>query len=232
MRLIPRRSEKMAPMKTLPPSLLASLTLVAGLVSSALAEPAKPNRLVNAYGEPAGFGNQSDVILPNTKELNQSQARPGSVGLFIMSGTFDRRNYESLGSWQTRSAMEARGRVEIGPLEVLDSGPTGPMTGDVLTAAREEVTAQVLTRIKATDKIMASLKRRSHSLDGEAQAQFQTVAQEVAERRRVLRENLKTVRAVEGDEWSNARAAVAVSFNAYVQSLHRAEEIVPPNASM
>lgn len=209
---------------------LLSSTLLLFLVSAGLAAAAPPSsvtnhRLVNAYGEPAGLGNVPDVIIPDTKAMNQSNSRPGIGGLYLMKGSFDRRNFESLGSWQERVAMESRGTVIIGPLEVLDSGPTGPMTPDTRAAATDEVTTQVLDRIRTTDKIMSSLKTRSQTREPDAQVGFKATASEVAERRQVLREDLKTMRAANDDEWSNARTAVSVSFNAYVQSTHRAEEL-------
>ena len=39
-------------------------------------------------------------------------------------------------------------------------------------------------------------------------------------------ENLRVLRATSGDQWSTARTNVAVSFNAYVESTHRAEAAV------
>jgi len=217
-------------MKTLVHSAAVSLTFFTGLAVSALAQPADAKPLVNAYGEPAGFGNESDVIIPNTKELNTSRSRGGTAGLYVFPNTFDPRYYESHGQWQDRVAAENRGQVIIGPLEVLDTGPTGPLTPDAQAAATDEVTAQVLTRIKATDKEMSALKSRAKSLDEETNARFKAAANEVAERRAALRENLRIVRAADGSEWNSARAAVAVSFNAYVQSLHQAEAAVPANS--
>ena len=135
----------------------------------------------------------------------------------------DRRTYESLGSWSARINAVQAGTVIIGPLEVLDSGPTGPMTAAAQSAARDEVTAQVLGRIRATDKVMASLEQPSTSQNASAQVEFNAAVRAVAEQRHALREDLKTMRASTGDQWSNDRSTVSVSFNAYVQAMHRAE---------
>lgn len=211
-------------MKTLTRSAVVAVTFSAIFAPSSLASSSSQgHRLVNAYGEPAGFGNPPEVIIPISKEMYFNRALPGLGGLFLFPGYVDRRNFEPLGVWQERSAAEARGTVTIGPLEVLDSGPTGPLTPSVLEAAREEVTAQVLDRIKATDRKMKSLKSLSKSLGAETQMQFKTAAREVAEHRAALRESLKVVRASGSEDWPQARTAVAVNFNAYVQSLHRAE---------
>ncbi len=110
----------------------------------------------------------------------------------------------------------------IGTLEVLDSRPTGPLTPEAQDAARDEVTAQVLERIKLTDRAMKSLKSQTRSLPEDNRAQFQAAAAEVAQRREVLRESLRVMRASRGDEWSTARSNVAVNYNSYVEATHRA----------
>lgn len=213
-------------MKILKSTTVTLLTFSAGLGAAAVAAPKSGNPLVNAYGEPAGFGKLTDQVIPDTKGMYQTKSDPRAMGMYIFPGTFDIRNFESLGSWQARHEAESRGTVTIGPLEILDSGPTGPMTPEAQTAATAEVTAQVLNRIQATDKLMASLKRQSKSMDEDARRQFKVIANTVAERRQALRESLKTVRAADDNEWSDARTAVAVNFNTYVQAQHRAEDIV------
>jgi hypothetical protein len=203
-------------------SLAVSVSFV--VLPRTLAEPGDP-KLVNAYGEPAGFGNLPEVVPIETKEFNFSRSQPGTGGLYLMTGTVDRRSFESLGSWQARTAAEARGRVIIGPVEVLSSGPTGPLTPEAREAAREEVTAQVLERIRVTDREMRALKKQTKALDESGQSRFKLVAEEVAQRRAALRESLRAVRANNSDTWSDDRTAVAVNYNAYVQSLHRAEAV-------
>lgn len=226
------QNKQVNPMKALRLTTLALLTLSAPVALSVLAMPKKNARpLVNAYGEPAGFGKLPDVVVADSPGLYLSASRPGTGGLYVLPGYVDPRSYESSGQRQVRLAAESPGTVTIGALEVLDSGPTGPMPADALEAANEEVTTQVLTRIKATDRAMASLRSRSKSLDDDTQARFKAAAADVAERRQALRENLKTVRSIGGEQWSNARAEVAVSFNAYVESLHRAEAVVGASAT-
>lgn len=215
----------MTPMKISTKSTFAFLTILTGTAILAVAAPKKSSPLVNEYGEPTGFGNLPDVIVadaPSSLAFNQS--RPGLGGWYAFPGTSDPRSYESLGNWQARqAALNAGGTVTIGTLEVLDSGPTGPMAPDAIDAANAEVTAQVLNRIKTTDRTIAALRRQSKELDSGARAQFETAAAEVSTQRQALRESLKVVRASEGDQWTNARAAVAVNYNSYVQALHRAE---------
>jgi hypothetical protein len=219
-------------MKTLLQSAAISIALALSLAlpSRALAEPGDP-KLVNAYGEPAGFGNLPQVIPIEAKESTWSRSQPGMGGLYLMNGSVDRRSFESLGSWQARSAAEARARVIIGPLEVLSSGPTGPLTPEARETARDEVTAQVLERIRATDREMRALKKQTNALDENGQTRFKLVAQEVAQRREALRESLRAVRANNGDTWADDRTAVAVNYNAYVQSLHQAEAVAAGTAT-
>ena len=168
-------------MKPLIQSTVLLFFISAGLASAAPPAPTNRDLQVNAYGEPVGFASQSEVILPNSKELNMSNSRPGSGGSYIIPGTYDVRNNESSGSWQARVAAVPPGNVIIGPLEVLGSGPTGPMTPEARATARDEVTTQVLERIRATDKIMSDLESRSASLDKNAQVSFNTAATAVAE---------------------------------------------------
>src|SRR5262245_54564386 len=99
-------------MKTLTHSFLVALTLSAGLTAGASAASSSKS-LVNAYGEPAGFGDLPDVVAPEPTGNTFSQSRPGAGGLYLVPGTFDRRNFESLGAWQARIAAEQRGRVII-----------------------------------------------------------------------------------------------------------------------
>jgi hypothetical protein len=210
-------------MKTLMQSAVIVFTLSVSLTANALASPDKNPKLVNAYGEPAGFGNLPQVVPIETKDTTFTNSRPGLGGLYLMPGTVDRRNFESLGSWRARSAAEARAHVIAGTLEMLDSGPTGPMSPEAMDAAREDVTTQVLDRIKTTDRAMRSLKKQTKTLDANTQTRFQSAAEEVAQRRVALRESLRAVRAAGGDEWTYDRSTVAVNYNAYVQSLRRAE---------
>ena len=212
-------------MKTLLPSIVALSVFSTGLVNISLAKPTS-NPLVNAYGEPAGFGNLPDVLVTDAPVLKWSNTLPGMTGMYVWNRYVDVRNFESIGMRQTRLAEEANGTVTIGPLEVIGSGPTGPMTPEAQTVATDEVTAQVLARIKATDRLMTSLDRRSKDLDDAGRARFTTAAAEVQERRQALRESLKAVRAASDDQWSSARSAVADNFNAYVQSTHRAAGVV------
>lgn len=213
------------PMKPLIKSTVLLFFISAGLNAAAPPASANTDIRVNAYGEPAGFGNVSDAVIPNTPELNVSHSRPGTGGMYVVPGTVDRRNFDSMGMQQARFAATQSGKVTIGALEVLDSGPTGVMTDAARTAARTQVTNQVLNRIRVTDKIMASLTTQSESRDRDTQAGFNAAARDVAASRQALREDLKAVRAADDAQWSTARTAVAVSYNAYVQTLHRAEEI-------
>lgn len=223
-----RTTEKTPPMKTLIRPCVIAFTFSAGLAASAFASPVTPDSkaLVNDYGEPAGFGNTPQIPVVESKAQETSASLPGSGGLYVMPGSFAPKSFESIGAWQARAAAESRGTVTIGPLEVLESGPTGPMTPEAQQVARDEVTAQVLTRIQATDHIMHSLKTQARAESEEDQARFKAAADEVAQRREALRENLRVLRATSGDQWSNARSNVAVSFNAYVESTHRAQAAV------
>ena len=218
-------------MKTIVPTTLVLFTFFAAAAAGAPSAPAATDRFVNAYGEPAGFADLPQVIVPESAGMNFSASRPGLGGMYAMPGTVDPRNFESLGEWQDRTAAEASGIVTIGALEVLDSGPTGPLTPDVQAAARDDVTAKVLGRIQATDRIMAGLRSEAADLDPDTQARFKATAVEVDAHRHTLREDLKAVRAADESEWPAARSEVAVSFNAYVQSMHRAEAIVSAPAN-
>ncbi len=220
-------------MKTQIKATLAS-TFAAGLAAFAIAQDTSASKeLVNAYGEPAGFGNPPAVVvaLPLPNQSVPSASTPGFAGLYPIRGNVDRRNFESMGSWTERKQAEANATVSIGALEILDSGPTGPISLEAQSAATAEVTGVVLTRINATDKVMASLKARASSLDEASKARFQAAADEVAQRRSTLREDLKTMRQSDNAQWSGARSAVASSYNAYVQSQHRAEEAVAQTTS-
>ena len=217
-------------MKTLP-SIVALGILSSGIASVVLAKSPASNPLVNAYGEPAGFGDLPNVQMTDGPDLKWSNSLPGYTGLYVWNRHVDLRNFESIGVRQARLAEEANGTVTIGPLEVIGSGPTGPMTPEAQTVATEEVTAQVLARIKATDRLMASLQRRSKDLDDAGRARFSSAAAEVQERRQALRESLKTVRAASDDQWSNARSALADNYNAYVQTTHRAQGAFSTNGN-
>lgn len=214
-------------MKTLMKSVLVAFTCSAGAAIGAPASSTINNELVNAYGEPAGFGNLPDVEprvgFNPTNNLIDRIAQPGTNGMYLLPGNVDHQSFASLGQRQARAAAAARGTVTIGQLEVLDSGPTGPLDPDALHAARDEVTQQVLGRIKATDRVMRSLEDQAKSLDEDDRTRFKAAAAEVAQQRAALRESLRVVRATDGDAWTNARTAVSVNFNAYVQSMHRAE---------
>lgn len=213
------------PMKPLIKSTVLLFFISAGLNAAAPPASANTDIRVNAYGEPAGFGNVSAAVIPNTPELNVSHSRPGTGGMYVIPGTVDRRTFDSMGTHQAQIAATLPGTVTIGALEVLDSGPTGAMTPAARAAARTQVTNQVLDRIRVTDKIMISLTNQSESRDRDTQAAFKAAAREVAASRQALREDLKAVRAADDAQWSAARTAVAGSYNAYVQTLHRAEEI-------
>ncbi len=215
-------------MKNLIHSCAALLAVSASFTVGSLA--ADNDKMVNAYGEPAGFADRPESVtpLPATADTRStvSHSQPGTGGLYYLAGAFDSRNSESLGARQARIAAENPGTVTIGPLEVLGSGPTGPLTPDARIAARDEATAQVLARIRATDHEMAALKRQAGSLDDGTRARFQAAAADVAQHRAALRENLKDMRAAEGDDWSAKRAELSVSYNAYVQSQHNAEAVL------
>lgn len=227
------RPQKSNHMKTQLKATLASL--VAASISTFACAQNTPTeiKLVNAYGEPAGFGNlpQAVVALPATSQFITSSSAPGTAGLYPLKGSVDRRNFESMGSWTARSESAATANVNLGELEILDSGPTGPITMDAQAAATTEVTGAVLVRINATDKVMSSLKVRASNLDDASKARFQVAASEVAQRRTTLREDLKTMRQSATAQWSDARSAVSTSYNAYVQSQHRAEEAVVQTTS-
>lgn len=218
-------------MKTLTNKSVAAL--VALVLSSGMAFAANSNnkRLVNAYGEPVGFGTAPEIQADGSGSggtPNFSASNPGAGGMYLRAWVNDSSRFESLGVRQERAAAEAAlGNVSIGTIEILDSGPTGPMTSEQTDAAKEEVTAQVLNRIKATDRTMSYLKSRAKGTDSDTQARFKVAATEVAERRAALRESLKTVRAADEAQFSTARAAVATNFNDYVAAQHRAEAIVP-----
>jgi hypothetical protein len=230
--------EKITLMKTSIQATLAGCALLASFAISTSAQtqaaevPAN-SKLLNAYGEPAGFGNPPDVVISANEDVSYSASTPGSAGLYRRPGTGpDRRNFESLGAWQERKAVEANATVIIGTLEVISSGPTGPITPEVRSADSAEVTGQVQARIQATDKSMAALKSRARALDETTKTRFDSAADEVAMRRQTLREDLKTMRTAGDDQqWASARTTLAASYNAYVQSQHRAEEIVLPATS-
>lgn len=213
-------------------ALLASLAISTSAQTPATEVPAN-SKLTNAYGEPAGFGNPPEVIVSSTENLTTTASAPGSAGLYrLPSSGPDRRNFESLGSWQERKAAEVNATVIIGTVEVISSGPTGPITPEVRAADSAEVTGLVQTRIQATDKSMAALKARARALDDTTKTRFASAADEVALRRQTLREDLKTMRTASDDQqWASARTTLAASYNAYVQSQHRAEEIVLPATS-
>lgn len=224
---------------TMKTSLKATLTCctLAGFTALAFANDRSNDKGVNAYGEPAGFSNTPSVVVTPPapgQDVQSTSAVPGLAGLYPIRGNVDRRNFESLGAWQERKDAELQGgSVNIGALEILDSGPTGPLDENSQAAATSEVTGQVLTRINATDKTMSALKSRAASLDGASRERFKAAADEVAVRRQALREDLKNVRQADGTQWAAARATLASSFNAYVQAQHRAEEVAaaaPTNA--
>lgn len=236
---IARLNSEVALKTTMKTPLKATLACCAfaGISAFTLATDRANDKGVNAYGEPAGFSNPPTVVVtpPAPGQTVQSNsAGPGLAGLYPIHGNVDRRNFESLGAWQERKALEAQGgTVNIGALEILDSGPTGPLDENSQAAATSEVTGQVLTRINATDKTMAALKTRAASLDESSRERFKAAADEVSVRRQALREDLKNVRQADASQWAAARATLASSFNAYVQAQHRAEEAaaaVPTNA--
>jgi hypothetical protein len=220
-------------MRTLKIASLASFASAAALSLSALAASKSDDHNVNAYGERAGISNPPEIALADPSDFTPDKCPPGTVVWYQFPGSTELpsslpwRKGESLGQWQTRAAAaSANATVTIGTLQVLDSGPTGPMTPEARDAARQEVTTDVLNRIAVTDRVMAALKQRASNLDANTQAQFKTVASEVRERRQALRESLKAVRTADDAQWSDARSAVAVNYNAYAQSLRHAQESV------
>lgn len=91
---------------------------------------------------------------------------------------------------------------------------------------RQQLAADISKRLDATKDAMATLKTDAKVLEGDAKADFKAAAKEVRACEKELKAKVKSARKAPADAWSENRAKLAASYEAYMQSVTRAESLV------
>lgn len=209
--------------------LFTSLTLTA---LTAAAHGADLPRVT--FGQSDGFNSvpaTAPVVSanPSLNQMGRSTSIPGAAGQYLWTGTVttSTADYQSIGARQAAAQAEEvpQGRVNIG-LPGATTSTTIETAPTQLANTPDALNSQVNGEIAATDTTMTALSARSKNLDDAQQARFKAAADDVAARRAALRDSLRNARAADSSTWSNARADVSDKYNAYMDSLHRAEAVI------
>jgi len=93
------------------------------------------------------------------------------------------------------------------------------VTLDARAAACDDLDA----RVKASDKALVELGRRSKTFSAESRADFDVAVKDAHAKEKALRRSEKEVRRADAEHWADARADVSARYSAYAQAVHHAQ---------
>jgi hypothetical protein len=89
--------------------------------------------------------------------------------------------------------------------------------------SREQLLAELHTRVDASAKAMASVRKSGAKLDGDAKMKFSAASADVKAREKTLQKSLKAAEKADASTWGAARAKLADDFSAYASAVAQAE---------
>jgi hypothetical protein len=222
--------------------LIALAGLLAGAVTLPVSAQSLVNTSVNAVGGAAGgighgFGSSAGGAASSGAGVggmngSGSAGASGAVGGAPLtrdvraSGAF-----ETIGMRQERVATQTDVAQRHVATTALNSGPSSLAIHAASRTEREQLATDIDERVAASSKAMAAMKTQSKSLNGDARAEFKSAAKDVDAREKELHASLKAARDASDETWVDRRASVAASYEAYTQSVGRAEAIAASGQS-
>ncbi len=125
---------------------------------------------------------------------------------------------------------EARGRSVAtlaagGASASLNTAETVHAIQSQAMASREQLLAELHTRVDASAKAMTTVRESGAKLDGEAKANFKAASADVKAKEKALNKSMKAAEKADADTWVTARAKLASDFDAYAAAVAHAETV-------
>jgi hypothetical protein len=200
-----------------------------------------------AFGGNAGGHGNAGIGVGRGSANGHAQGG-AAVGGNLPNAHANERAFETIGMRQERikgeadtraanaggRALEANGMARANERAVVAVTNAGPSSDHIRRAdvnARSEIIAGIDGRISAGSRTVGELNSRARTLSGEAKADFKAAMKDVDAREKDLKASVKAARKASPEAWAESRAHVAASYEAYTQSLARAETLAGAGAA-
>jgi hypothetical protein len=104
------------------------------------------------------------------------------------------------------------------PLEVTTFGPS---IRSMTMSSRDQMLADIETRVKTSDKAIATLHSTTSQMSADGRTQFTSATDEVKAKAKALKKSLKDARNATDAQWDAARAQLAADYEAYAAAVAR-----------
>lgn len=91
--------------------------------------------------------------------------------------------------------------------------------------SREQLLAELHTRVDASAKAMTTVRESGAKLDGQAKADFKAASADVKAKEKALNQSMKAAEKADASTWVTARAKLAGDYDAYAAAVAHAETI-------
>lgn len=103
----------------------------------------------------------------------------------------------------------------------LDASQTVAAINAGAYASREQLVADIESRMKAVDTAMKPMQDSTRQMSADGRTQYKAAEDEIKQAERALRNSLRAARRASATEWESARAQLASDFQAYASSVSR-----------
>lgn len=123
----------------------------------------------------------------------------------------------------TDPGLMPTGRPTIAVASTLEATTFAPTVRMATHASRDQIVADVETRMKASESALASMRSSASAMSAEGRRAFDAAADDAKARAAALRKSIDAARRASASEWENARAQLAADYDAYAAALARVD---------
>lgn len=115
------------------------------------------------------------------------------------------------------------GRTTVSVATTIDTASVAPTIRAGTFEAREQVAADIESRLKNADTALASVRNSSAQMSAAGRTQFKAAEDDVKDREKALRKSLRAARKASAAEWDAARTQLAADYEAYASAVARVD---------
>lgn len=117
------------------------------------------------------------------------------------------------------AALSPTGRSVTAVSSSIDAVHFAPTIRSATLTSREQVLADVETRMKSSDAAMDTFHKSTSEMSAEGRAQFKAASDDVKAKEKALKKSVHAARKASNANWDTARAQLAADYEAYAAAL-------------
>lgn len=126
----------------------------------------------------------------------------------------------------TEPALQPTGRGSVTVASSLDATTFGPTLRSATYANRNQVIADIESRVSATDTALGTVRGTANAMSADGKRAFHTAEDTVKQKAKALKKSIQAARKASESEWENARAQLASDFDAYAAAIASVDSTV------